>query len=58
MLSGDPSERFPCLVDLSLVTTVDQVWATDITDIPLQNGVLYLVAIVGMRLNAFRASGH
>ena len=27
---GDPSERFLCLVDLSQLTTVDQVWATDI----------------------------
>jgi putative transposase len=27
---GNPSERFPCLVDLSMVTAVDQVWATDI----------------------------
>jgi putative transposase len=32
---GDPSERFPCLVDISMVTAVDQVWATDITYIPL-----------------------
>jgi len=39
---GDPSERFPCLVDLRLVTAVDQVWATNITYIPLQKGFLYL----------------
>jgi putative transposase len=45
---GDPSERFPCLVDLSTVTAVDQVWATDITYIPLQKGFLYLVAIVDL----------
>ncbi len=45
---GDPSERFPCLVDLLLVTTVDQVWATYITTIPLQKGFLYLVAIVDL----------
>jgi putative transposase len=45
---GDPSERFPCLVDLKLVTAVDQVWATDITYIPLQKGFLYLVAIVDL----------
>ena len=45
---GDPSERFPCLVDLRLVTAVDQVWATDITYIPLQKGFLYLVAIVDL----------
>jgi len=35
---GEPSERFPCLVDLRMVTAVDQVWATDITYIPLQKG--------------------
>ena len=45
---GDPSERFPCLVDLRLVMAVDQVWATDITYIPLQKGFLYLVAIVDL----------
>jgi len=28
---GDPFERFPCLADLSMVTAVDQVWATDVT---------------------------
>ena len=47
-IPGHPSERFPCLVDLSLVTAVDQVWATDITYIPLQKGFLYLVAIVDL----------
>ncbi|CAK6698186.1 hypothetical protein OGCDGJMD_02405 [Cyanobium usitatum str. Tous] len=31
---------------LRLVTTVDQVWATDITYIPLQKGFLYLMAIM------------
>ena len=45
---GKPSERYPCLVDLRLVTAVDQVWAKDITYIPLQKGFLYLVAIVDM----------
>jgi putative transposase len=45
---GSPSERFPCLVDLKQVTRVDQVWATDITYIPLQKGFLYLVAIVDL----------
>jgi len=34
-IPGHPSERFPSLVDLKLVTAVDQVWATDITYIPL-----------------------
>jgi putative transposase len=45
---GHPSERFPCLVDLNLVTAVDQVWATDITYIPMRKGFLYLVAIVDL----------
>jgi len=45
---GEPSERFPCLVDHKQVTTVDQIWATDITYIPLQKGFLYLVAIVDL----------
>ena len=45
---GQPSERFPCLVDLEQVTRVDQVWATDITYIPLQKGFLYLVAIMDL----------
>ena len=47
-IPGDPSERFPCLVDVSMVTAVDEVWATDITYIPLQKGFLYLVAIVDL----------
>ncbi len=44
----DPSERYPSLVDPSMVTTVDQVWATDITYIPLQKVFLYLVAVVDL----------
>jgi putative transposase len=47
-VQGNPSERFPCLVDVSTITAVDQVWATDITYIPLQKGFLYLVAIVDL----------
>ena len=43
-----PSERYPCLVDLKLVTAVDQVWPTDITYIPLHKGFLYLVALVNL----------
>ena len=31
-----------------MVTAVDQVWATDITCIPMQKGFLYLVAIVDL----------
>jgi putative transposase len=45
---GEPSERFPCLVDLKQVSAADQIWATDITYIPLQKGFLYLVAIVDL----------
>jgi putative transposase len=47
-IPGVPAKRFPCLVDLSQVTAVDQVWATDTTYIPLQKGFLYLVAIVDL----------
>jgi len=35
-------------VDLKQVTAADQIWATDITYIPLQKGFLYLVAIVDL----------
>ncbi len=47
-IPGHPSERYPCLVDIDQLTAVDQVWATDITYIPLQKGFLYLVAIVDL----------
>jgi len=47
-IPGEPSERFPCLEELNQVTAVDQVWATDITYIPLQKGFLYLVVIVDL----------
>jgi putative transposase len=47
-LPGNPSERFPCLVDLREVTAVDQVWATNITYIPLQKGFMYLVTIMDL----------
>jgi putative transposase len=46
--TGDPSKRFPCLVDLREITAVDQAWATDITYIQLQKGFLYLVAIMDL----------
>ena len=36
------------MADVSTATAVDQVWATDITYIPLQKGFLYLVAIVDL----------
>ena len=44
---GDPAERFPCLVDVNTVTSVDQIWATDITYIPLQKGFLSRVNPLG-----------
>jgi putative transposase len=47
-IPGQPSKRFPCLVDLKQITAVDQVWATEITYIPLQKGFLYLVAIMDL----------
>jgi putative transposase len=47
-IPGDPPEGFPCLVDLKEIMTVDQMWATDITYIPLQKGFLYLVAIMDL----------
>ena len=47
-MPGEPSERFPCLVDLKQVRAAEQIWATDITTIPLQRGFLYLEAIVDL----------
>ena len=35
-------------MDLNEFTAIDQVWATDITYIPLRKGFLYLVAIVDL----------
>ena len=43
---GHPSVRFTCLVDLSMVTAADRVWASYITYISMRKGFLYLVAIV------------
>jgi putative transposase len=40
--------RFPCLVDPRELTAVNQVWATEITYIPLQKGFLYLVPIMDL----------
>lgn len=47
-IPGQPSERFPCLFDLKQITEVGQIWAADITYIPLQKGFLYLVAIMDL----------
>lgn len=47
-IPGSPFVRFFCLVDLDKFTSVDQLWATDITYIPLRKGFLYLVAIVDL----------
>ena len=47
-IPGDPSERYPCRVEVNTITAVDQVWGTDITYIPLQKRFLYLVAVVDL----------
>jgi putative transposase len=47
-IPGEPAERFPCLVDLEKIRSPDEVWATDITYIPLRKGFLYLVAIIDL----------
>jgi putative transposase len=39
-IAGDLAKLFPYLVDLKLVTAVDQAWATDIIYITLQKGFL------------------
>ena len=43
---GKPSERFPYLLRNLAVSQPDQVWATDITYIPVRGGFLYLAAII------------
>jgi putative transposase len=48
-VQGDLSEQCPCLLDLKKIKAVDQVWAADITDIPLKMGFLYLVAIMDIQ---------
>jgi len=35
-------------VDVNTITAVDQVWATDITYIPLWKGFVYLVTVVDL----------
>jgi putative transposase len=45
---GDPSAGFPCRVDLREITAVDKVLTSEITYIPLQQGFLYLVVIMGL----------
>ena len=47
-IAGEPSERFLCLVAFNEIKAVGQVWATDITYIPLRKGFLYLVAVVDL----------
>jgi hypothetical protein len=37
-----------CLVEINEIKAVDQVWATDVTYIPLRKGFLYLVAVVDL----------
>lgn len=45
-LSGGASRRFPYLLRGLSIIRPDQVWATDITYIPMQRGFLYLVAVM------------
>ena len=47
-IPGSSSERFPCLMDLDKITSIDQVWATDINYIPMRKGFLYLAAIMDL----------
>jgi len=47
-LPGEPSERFPCLVELQLLTAPDEAWETEITYIPLRKGFLYLMGVVDL----------
>jgi hypothetical protein len=49
-------------VEINEIKAVDQVWATDITTIPLRKGFLYLVAVArdstdGQRATAGRLAG-
>jgi putative transposase len=46
---GEPSERFPCLVDVRAVTAQDQVWATDI---PLRKGFFFSAGSCGSVVQA------
>jgi len=39
-IPGDPSERFPTLVELDKIKTPDEVWATDITYIPVADAAI------------------
>ncbi|MBM3198950.1 MAG: IS3 family transposase [Chlamydiae bacterium] len=39
-------KKYPYLLKGKLITESDEVWATDITYIPLRNGYLYLVVIM------------
>lgn len=45
-LSDGPGRRFPYLLQDVDITVPDQVWATDITYIPLIHGFMYLMAIM------------
>ena len=60
-----PGHRiFPYLLKGVEVNRVDQVWAADITYIPMAKGFLYLVAIMGLAqparagLEALQHHGH
>jgi putative transposase len=46
---GKHHKRFPYLIKNLKITRSNQVWAMDITYIPVQNGYLYLCAIIDLQ---------
>lgn len=46
----DPAKyKYPYLLRKLAITTVNQVWAVDITYIPMRHGFMYLVAIIDLK---------
>lgn len=45
-LPGDDNRRYPYLLRDRAITTVNEVWSTDITYIRLAQGFIYLVAVI------------
>jgi putative transposase len=45
-LPGDDNRRYPYLLRDMAITTVNEVWSTDITYIRLSQGFIYLVAVI------------
>ena len=46
---GQPRQRFSYLLKGLVISHVHQVWATDITYIPMEKGFFYLLAILDLR---------